>query len=187
MVMKSHLVALEVNIQHLIFNIQYSIFNIQSKEELHMHTNKRGKQRLVAVVIAVVAFAFATLLAPVAQADTGNARFLKGTWIGSYTGFNDSGYVSGDEKIVITKTRGSNAVGTWQSRSKGTKKWSSPGTVRLSVFGSEGDTNGIENISGADSEGQYVGIFEGTDNRLTFGYTARGKGLLVLTFSLTKK
>tara|TARA_B110000503_G_C6855885_1_gene292780 strand:+ start:49 stop:591 length:543 start_codon:yes stop_codon:yes gene_type:complete len=180
MVMKSHLVALEVNFQHL-------IFNIQSKEGLHMHTNKRGKQRLVGVIIAVVAFAFATLLAPVAQADTGNARFLKGTWIGSYTGFNDSGYVSGDEKIVITKTRGSNAVGTWQSRSKGTKKWGSPKKVRLSVFGNEGDTNGIENISGADSEGQYVGIFEGTDNRLTFGYTARDKGLLVLTLSLTKK
>ena len=78
-------------------------------------------------------------------------------------------------------------MGPGSHAQKRTKKWGSPKKVRLSVFGNEGDTNGIENISGADSEGQYVGIFEGTDNRLTFGYTARDKGLLVLTLSLTKK
>jgi len=114
----------------------------------------------------------------------GKVNDLKGTWVGTYRGFNDSGHVAGQEKIVITKVKGSIAVGTWQSRSSAKDKWSKPETVRFAAYGT--GSMGYE-LSGGDSEGTYVGTYSAAAQKMTFAYTAQSLDLLVITIEVTKK
>jgi len=114
---------------------------------------------------------------------------LKGTWIGTYSGYDADGYKSGQEKLVISKVKGSNAQGTWQYRSSAKKKWSKPQPLTLSVFDREETENGgmADYISGGDAEGIYSGKYDNSDDSLIFAYVSRSQNVLTLTIELKRK
>lgn len=144
--------------------------------------------RRMALLSAVIALLSMMVVAPAANAAPGDAAVLKGTWIGTYSGYSNSGYKSGLEKIVITSVKGSNARGTWQSRRSAAAKWSKPKSVNLSVYAQETDDSlPTDYVSGADADGIYVGKLVTSKNRMVFTYSARAKDLLVLTLDLQKK
>lgn len=144
--------------------------------------------RLMAVLGALIAMLSLGLVSTSVQAAPGDAAVLKGTWTGTYSGYDNSGYVSGLEKIVITSVKGSNARGTWQSRTSAKVKWSKPKPVNLSIYAQENDDAlPTDYLSGGDADGVYVGKLDTSENRMVFSYTARSKNLLVLTFDLRKK
>lgn len=144
--------------------------------------------RRMTILSAVIALLSMAVVVPAANAAPGDAAVLKGTWVGTYSGYSNSGYKSGLEKIVITSVKGSNARGTWQSRSSATVKWSKPQPVNLSVYAQENDDSlPTDYISGADADGIYVGKLVTSKNRLVFTYSAPEKDLLVLTLDLQKR
>ncbi len=144
--------------------------------------------RLMAVLGALIAMLSLGLVSTSAQAAPGDAAVLKGTWIGTYSGYDNSGYKSGLEKIVITSVKGSNARGTWQSRPSAKVKWSKPKPLNLSIYAQEFDDDlPTDYLSGGDADGIYVGKLVTSKNRMVFTYTARSKNLLVLTLDLHKK
>ena len=146
------------------------------------------RPRLLIALLGAIAMLSLGVLAPAAHAAPGDASVLKGTWVGTYSGYDNDGYKSGQEKIVITKVKGSNARGTWQSRSSAKAKWSAPQPVNLSIYAQENDdAMPADYISGGDAEGMYVGKLDTSENRLVFSYTSRTMNLLVLTLDLSKK
>ena len=121
---------------------------------------------------------------------TGDATALKGTWIGTFSGYDTDGYKSGKQKLVISKAKGSSASGTYtykfQFPAKG--KWSKPQPMNLSIFDQEETANGmVDYISGADELGIYTGKYDKADDSLIFSYVSRSQNLLVLTFNLKRK
>jgi hypothetical protein len=144
---------------------------------------------LITVLTAVIAMIGIGLFAPAVHAGNDAAASpLKGTWIGTYSGYSTSGYESGQEKIVITKTKGSNARGTWQYRPSAKEKWSAPKPMTLSVYATEDDEAGeVLYISGLDSEGTYTGKLNIDDDHLVFGYTSPNQDLLTLTLDMRKR
>ena len=89
---------------------------------------------------------------------------------------------------MITSVKGSNARGTWQSRSSATAKWSKPKSVNLSVYAQENDDSlPTDYIAGADADGMYVGTLVTSKKRMVFSYSSPAKDLLVLTLDLKKK
>ena len=138
---------------------------------------------------SIVVLLFVAAAAPAANASTGDAAVLKGTWIGTYSGYSANGFKSGQEKLVITDVKGSNAKGTWQHRSSANKKCSKPKPMTLAIFDQEETSGGglTDYISGGDAEGIYVGKLDTSENRLVFSYTSRTMNLLVLTLDLSKK
>ena len=102
--------------------------------------------------------------APVDRAKDDPAQILVGRWVGTYAGYYNGDYVSGGEKIVITKAKGHVAKGTWQFREKG-GRWSAPQPVQFVVHIDE-DVD----VWGQDSVGFYDGELRG--DRLTFSYAS---------------
>jgi hypothetical protein len=142
----------------------------------------------VAGLVSGLMMLVAALLAPTAQAAPGDASALKGTWIGTYEGFNTKGFESGQEKIVITKVRGTSATGTWQYRPSSKDKWSKARPVNLSVYANEvEDGVKIDYISGADELGIYVGKLNESEGLLQMAYSSQTQDLLVLTFEMRKR
>jgi len=137
---------------------------------------------------AVTAFLFATVV-PAAHASVGDASVLKGTWIGTYSGYDADGFQRGQEKIVISEVRGSNAKGTWQYRTSSKKKWSKPRPLTLSVFDQEETAGGgfTEYITGVDELGTYTGKYDSSDDSLNMAYVSQPQDLLTLTFELKRK
>lgn len=149
---------------------------------------RRIRQGLIAMLGGVLAVMVIGGVAPAANAAPGQASVLKGTWVGTYSGYDANGYHSGQEKIVITKVKGSNASGTWQYRSSAKNKWSKPKPVNFSIYAQENDdAMPTDYLSGGDADGMYVGKLDTSENRLVFSYTARAKNILVLTFDLRKQ
>lgn len=123
-------------------------------------------------------------VAPTAQAaDQNMATVLKGTWIGTYEGYWGAKYASGQEKLIFTKTKGRSAIGTWQSRSSATVKWSAPQPVTLTIF--PNDASGYV-VFGADSEGVYSGELS-SDGAMTVGYAYVADAPATLQFLLKKR
>ena len=102
--------------------------------------------------------------APVDRAKDDPAQVLVGRWVGTYAGYYNGEYLTGGEKIVITKAKGHVAKGTWQFREKG-GRWSAPQPVQFVVHIDE-DVD----VWGQDSVGFYDGELRG--DRLTFSYAS---------------
>lgn len=138
---------------------------------------------LRAIAMTTIALFVVGFLSPVAHADqTNSAAALKGTWTGPSSGYEDSTYTTGFEKIVITKVKGSSARGTWQYKASGAAKWSSPKPSTFTVFA---DSDGDYIVNGVDSTGTYFGhLTPGGAWTLTYQSTDR---LLSLRFDLKKK
>ena len=116
--------------------------------------------------------------APVDRGKDDPAHVLVGRWVGSYSGFADGRYVTGGEKIVITKAKGHSAKGTWQYRDKG-GRWSAPQPVQFVV-----DLDGDVDVWGQDSVGFYDGELRG--DRLVLNYLSRSPDQ-ALRFVLTRR
>ena len=106
------------------------------------------------------------------------AQVLVGRWVGTYAGYYNGEYLTGGEKIVITKAKGHVAKGTWQFREKG-GRWSAPQPVQFVVHIDE-DVD----VWGQDSVGFYDGELRG--DRLTFSY-ASIQPAQAMRFSLTRR
>ena len=113
----------------------------------------------LALVVPTVAQA-----APADRAKDDPAQVLVGRWVGTYAGYYNGEYLTGGEKIVITKAKGHVAKGTWQFREKG-GRWSAPQPVQFVVHIDE-DID----VWGQDSVGFYDGELRG--DRLTFSYAS---------------
>lgn len=113
----------------------------------------------LALVVPTVAQA-----APADRAKDDPAQVLVGRWVGTYAGYYNGEYLTGGEKIVITKAKGHVAKGTWQFREKG-GRWSTPQPVQFVVHIDE-DVD----VWGQDSVGFYDGELRG--DRLTFSYAS---------------
>ena len=116
--------------------------------------------------------------APVDRAKDDPAQVLVGRWVGTYAGYYNGEYLTGGEKIVITKAKGHVAKGTWQFREKG-GRWSAPQPVQFVVHIDE-DVD----VWGQDSVGFYDGELRG--DRLTFSY-ASIQPAQAMRFSLTRR
>lgn len=116
--------------------------------------------------------------APVDRGKDDPAQVLVGRWVGSYSGFADGRYVTGGEKIVITKAKGYVAKGTWQYREKG-GHWSAPQPVQFVV-----DLDGDVDVWGQDSVGFYDGELRG--DRLVLNYVSSSPDQ-ALRFVLTRR
>jgi len=137
----------------------------------------------------VAALAFVVAAAPAAQAGAGDASDLKGTWIGTYSGYDTDGYQSGQEKLVITQVKGSSAKGTWQYRTSAKKKWSKPLPMTLSVYDQETtqDDGLVDYISGGDELGVYTGKYDSSDDTLTLAYVSISQDVMTLTMELNRR
>jgi len=140
-------------------------------------------KKLVATLTALLlaATAFATTTAPAATALTG-VQDLKGTWIGTYGGYEGTEKATGgQQRIVITAIHAGVAQGYWQSRSAG-EKWSNKNTLHLM-------TSQLADhllVAGSDLTGTYIGTL--TENgELTLAYTQDSGRFLNLQISLRKK
>lgn len=139
--------------------------------------------RGIALLIAVTAlFALPTGAQAAVPAESPAATGIIGTWVGTYTGYVDGRYVSGDEKIVITNAREHAAKGTWQSKSSG-NKWSKALPLQLIVTAND---DGSVAIRGADGEGIYDGELM-SDGRMVFVYSDPQPDLIVLRLELARQ
>ena len=153
-------------------------------------SNPGRRSRWVVLLTGVVALLLVGGAVPAAQAGTGDATALKGTWIGTFSGYDTDGYKSGNQKLVITKAKGSSASGTYtykfQFPAKG--KWSKPQPMNLSIFDQEETANGmVDYISGADELGMHTGKHDKADDTLIFSHVSRSQNVVVLTFNLKRK
>lgn len=145
---------------------------------------KTSARLLAALSLTVLAL----VVAPAgAQADSSRgtddpAAVLVGRWVGSYAGFVDGRYVSGGEKIIITKAKGHAAKGTWQYKGS-SGRWSAPLPVQFIV---SVDVGGVVTVRGADGEGVYDGELV-SPNRLVFAYSDPQPELTALRFTLSRR
>jgi hypothetical protein len=144
----------------------------------------RNRFTIKAIVVAIITLFAVSFLSPAAHADshTNSAAALKGTWTGPATGYVESKYTSGFEKIVITKIKGSSALGTWQYKTSAAAKWSSPKPLSLTGFVGK---NGSYIVNGADSTGTYFGHLT-TEGVWTLTYQSPVL-LMSIQFVLTKQ
>lgn len=152
--------------------------------------NGQGRaSRWAALLSGVVALLLVAAGAPAAHAGKGDASVLKGTWIGTYSGYDADGYKSGQEKLVISEVKGTSARGTWQYRSSAKKRWSKPRPMTFSVFDQEEFVGGgmAEYIGGVDERGIYTGKYDSSDDTLIFAYASQSQNLLTLTLNLERK
>lgn len=145
----------------------------------------RTALRLVGVVAGLV---LASMLAAPSQAAP-SAAVLRGTWVGPATGYalqscGGHGVCLGSEKIVITKTKGHAAKGTWQYRAQGARAWSKPQPVTFAV---RAEGHGTWEVYGADASGVYEGVLDPATGVLELTYMSPGPDGITLFFKLTKK
>ena len=115
------------------------------------------------------------------------ARFLKGTWVGTGSGYRSEGYKSeGDYKFVISKARGFAAQGTKQFRDEDSGKWSEPEACYFTLLTEDGD--GQWQISGAEGDGIYQGTTtEGGGLILNYLEAGGGADDAALRLTLSKR
>ncbi|MDA2987675.1 MAG: hypothetical protein O2815_01215 [Actinomycetota bacterium] len=156
---------------------------------INSRTDRIRPTRWMGFIAGVTALLFVAAAAPAAHAGTGDASVLKGTWIGTYSGYDANRYESGQEKLVITKVKGSNAQGTWQYRPSAKQKWSKPKPMTLAIFDQEETANGglTDYIAGGDELGTYIGKYDSSDDSLVFAYVSVSQDVLTLTFDLKRK
>ena len=117
--------------------------------------------------------------APADRAKDDPAQVLVGRWVGTYAGYYNGEYLTGGEKIVITKAKGHSAKGTWQFREKG-GRWSAPQPVQFVI-----DLDGDVDVWGQDSVGFYDGELRGDRLILNYVSSSPDQALrFVLTLSL---
>ena len=139
------------------------------------------------VLAAAGLIALPAVVAAPAQAAS-SAAFLKGTWVGPFTGFSDpdfcGGYThcTGTEKITITKVKGHAAKGTWQYDSGG--GWSDPAPVTFVVRAA---SDGTWEIYGSHPDGVYEGVYTPWTGTLEMAFMDPGEVTGTLFFTLTKK
>lgn len=119
----------------------------------------------ILAILATLSLAVA-LVAPTATAAP-TSQELKGTWIGTYGGYEGTKKVTGgQEKLIITSVNSGVAQGTWQSRTAG-DKWSKKSPLHLITYR---NANGVSHISGSDATGTYVGTLS-EDGELVLAYS----------------
>jgi hypothetical protein len=133
-------------------------------------------------IFAIIFIAATAFVAPAATAAP-TSQELKGTWIGTYGGFEGNQKANGgQEKIVITSVYQGVAKGYWQSRHVG-EKWSKKSTLHLINYRNE---DGESYISGTDSSGTYNGIIS-ADGEFVIAYTQTTGRYLNLQIVVRKK
>jgi hypothetical protein len=137
-----------------------------------------------ALAVSTIALFAVGFLSPAAHADTNtnSAAALKGTWTGPSSGYEGSTYTTGFEKIVITKVKGSSALGTWQYKTSAGAKWSSP---KPSTFNGFVGKNGSYIVNGVDAGGTYFGHLT-PEGEWTLTYQSSDR-LMSLQFELKKQ
>lgn len=116
--------------------------------------------------------------APADRAKDDPAQVLVGRWVGTYAGYYNGDYITGGQKIVITKAKGYSAKGTWQFREKG-GRWSDPQPVQFTI-----DIEEDVDVWGQDAIGFYDGELRG--GRLVFNYMSISPDQ-ALRFVLTRR
>jgi len=116
--------------------------------------------------------------APADRAKDDPAQVLVGRWVGTYAGYHNGEYLTGGEKIVITKAKGYSAKGTWQFKEMG-GRWSDPQPVQFVI-----DLDHDVDVWGQDSVGFYDGELRG--DRLILNYVSSSPDQ-ALRFVLTRR
>lgn len=148
---------------------------------------KKTLARMSGVLVAILCLGAPAVIAAPAQAAS-SAAFLKGTWVGPLSGFNDpdfcGGYThcTGTEKITITKVKGHAAKGTWQYRSG--NSWSDPAPATFVVRHAD---DGTWEVYGSHVGGTYEGVYTPWTGVLEMAYMSPGEVSGTLFFKLTKK
>jgi len=121
-------------------------------------------------ILASLFLAATAFVAPTATAAP-TSQELKGTWVGTYGGYEGSGKAKGgQQRMVITAVHGGVAKGYWQSRHVG-DKWSKKTPMHLtSYFTSSYDGKSEYYIAGTDLYGTYVGKLA-ENGELVLSYT----------------
>jgi len=84
--------------------------------------------------------------------------------------------------------KGSNARGTWQSRTSASDKWSKPQHIRLSVYAMNADPSFPElYIAGGDANGVMTGKVFVSEKAMGITYTSLSQRLKVLTLDMEKR
>jgi hypothetical protein len=124
-----------------------------------------------------------------AMASTQTAReALLGTWVGSYTGYHDGAWESGEQKFVFTTMRGVHVKGTWQYRSQGQgQKWTAPAPVQLVVVPEADGEAGHWSVTGADENGIYIGHLSADGPSLQLSYQGSVNDLVTYDFNVTRR
>lgn len=136
----------------------------------------------VIAIFATVFLAATAFVAPTATAAP-TSQELKGTWIGTYGGFEGTQKATGGQsKYVITRVHQGVAAGYWQSRHVG-EKWGKKTTLHLITYRNE---DGESYIAGTDSSGTYNGIIA-SDGEFVLAYTQDTGRHLNLQIVIRKK
>jgi hypothetical protein len=154
-----------------------------------MHVRNRSLH-LVAALTLGSALALGTMTAPAsasvpstASAVTAQEAML-GTWVGSYSGFEDGTFVKGQERFNLTAMRGANVKGTWQFRATSADPWSEKSPMQLVVLP---DPDGGWAVTGADVNGIYVGRLDASGTRLDLAYQGSVNDLISYHFVMRKR
>ena len=109
---------------------------------------------------------------------------LLGTWIGTYSGFEDGRFVRGQERFILATMRGANVKGTWQFRASAADPWSAKSPMQLVVLP---DPDGGWAVTGADVNGIYVGRLDASGTRLDLAYQGSVNDLVSYHFVMRKR
>lgn len=137
---------------------------------------------VLATTTAVALTGGAWALAVPAQASDTGGSHLVGRWVGHFHGYDGGVFEKGQEKIVITKSKGNAAYGTWQWRFDG-GHWSAPEPASFVVMPLRA---GIFDVLGADGNGAYEGLLRGNDEWV-MSYVGSSPTLQGLYMRLTKR
>lgn len=155
----------------------------------------RGLRILTALAAAAALVLGGALIAPTASAQSASGSSasaatmtardaLMGTWVGTYSGFENGNFAKGYEKFVITTVRGMNAKGTWQYRARPSDPWSDPSPMQLVLTPSAA---GGWIVTGADVNGIYYGTLDAAGTRLDLAYQGSVNDLVSYAFTMRKK
>ena len=126
----------------------------------------------------------ASTAAPLSAATLSARTAFMGTWVGTYSGFEDGKPHVGLERFVITKMKGSVAVGTWAFRDTAKDAWSAAEPAQFIVLPAAG---GGWQVTGADANGIYFGTMNAAGTKLDLTYQGSVNTLVTLRFLMTKK
>lgn len=137
----------------------------------------------IAAMIATAALGVTLLGAPAVTAAPGSEQ-LKGTWFGTYDGFDGKKKSpGGQQKFVIEKINGGVAQGFWRIKPQGEQKWSKKNTMHLMVYR---EIDGTSFITGGDNTGVYTGSLS-REGEMVLGLVQVSEPFLNLQIVLTKK
>lgn len=138
---------------------------------------------LVGVAAPTAALAEGTSVVSTQPTAAHPASVLVGRWVGSFAGYADGRYGTGDQKFIITKARGHAAWGTVQWRYDGSGGWSTPTAVGFTLVR---ESRGVWSVTGADRTGTYAGVLR-PNGRMNLGFTDSTEPIQVLRFNVTRR